>query len=184
MVGANYMAGTFAGVLPETSLQKWGISHQDILGGDVYRLITGTFLSHDFSMFLRQFCFAATVIGFYEWRQGTLRAFGMFVTIDILGSLIVLFAILGPLDGAPWGPFDGVKSLHDVGMSAGGFGLIGAIAASLSYKYLALFAILASIAVKVLFGFDVIADTAHIVTLLIGFAVQRYLFENVADAPG
>ncbi|MEP2031242.1 MAG: hypothetical protein ABJI96_21290 [Paracoccaceae bacterium] len=182
MIVANYAAGTFAGVLPATSLQKWGISHQDILGGGIYRLIAGTFLSHDFSMFLRQFWFAASVIGFYEWGQGTLRASGMFVVIDILGTLVVLFAVLGPLDGAPWGAFHGVRSLHDVGMSAGGFGLIGAIAATLRYKYVTLFAILASIAVKVMFDFDAIADTAHLVTLFIGFAAQIYLFENASNA--
>lgn len=176
MLGANYAAGTFAGDLPKLSLQNWGISHQNIVQGELFRLISGTFLSHNVAMFLRQICFAAAVIGFYEWRQGSFRTILMFVLIDIVGSLVVLFAVLGPLDGVPWADLEGVRSLHDVGMSAGGFGLIGAIAATIRHRKLALVAILASIAAKVFFQFDPIADTAHVVTLLMGFALQGLLF--------
>ena len=178
MLCANYAAGTFAGDLPDLSLRQWGISHQSIVEGEIYRLITGTFLSHNTAMLMRQICFAAAVIGFYEWGQGTLRTVTMLVFIDIVGSLTVLFAVLGPLDGVQWAALDGVKSLHDVGMSAGGFGLIGAIVATFRHKTLVLLAVLASIAVKVLFQFDAIADTAHVVTLLMGFALQHLLIEK------
>lgn len=184
MIATNFAAGTLGGDLPDQSLRHWGISHNDIVLGEVYRLITGTFLSHDVAMFMRQVCFAAAVIGYYEWTQGTLRALGMFVLIDIVGSLIVLFAVLAPLSGAPWAGLDGITSVHDVGMSAGGFGLIGAIVATSKYRSVLMLAVLASIAVKVMFQFDAIADTAHVVTLLIGFALQWVWFERRPDHAG
>ncbi len=182
MIAANFAAGTLAGELPDHALQRWGISHEDIVAGEVYRLFTGTFLSHDLAMFLRQICFAAGVIGFYEWTQGTARAIGLFIFIDIIGSLIVLFAVLAPLSDAPWATLAGITSVHDVGMSAGGFGLIGAIVAASKHKAIFMFAILASIAVKVFIQFDPIADTAHAVTLLLGFVLQRVLFEGRSAA--
>ncbi|MGJ8583385.1 MAG: rhomboid-like protein [Marinosulfonomonas sp.] len=178
MIVANSLAGTLSGQLPEASLRQWGISHQDILEGDLYRLITGTFLQHDFAMFLRQICFAGAVIGFYEWKQGTLRAVGMFFAIDVLGTLLVLFMILPPLSHQNWGDFADVKALHDVGMSAGGFGLIGAAIATFRYKSAFLCAVLVSIAIKIGVQFDPIADTAHFTTLLIGFALQMLLFNQ------
>jgi hypothetical protein len=110
MVAANFAAGTFTGDLPDPSLRQWGISHKNIVKGKLYRLITGTFLSHNVAMFMRQICFAAAVIGYYEWGQGTFRAVSMFIFIDIFGSLIVLFAVLSPLDGASWAGFNGVTS--------------------------------------------------------------------------
>ena len=93
------------------------------MDGELYRLMAATFLSHDFAMFLRQVVFAALVIGFYEFKQGTLRAITMFVVIDIVGTLVVLFLVVGPMTRLD----TEVAILHDVGMSAGGFGLIGAI---------------------------------------------------------
>jgi hypothetical protein len=127
MITANWLAGTFTGLLPPQALMQWGISHQSILNGEIFRLVTGTFLSHDFAMFLRQFCFAALVIGAFEWGDGTRRAITVFFTIDIVGTLLVLFVVLPFFADMP--DFDGRAALtmHDVGMSAGGFGLIGAL---------------------------------------------------------
>lgn len=178
MVAANFLAGTFDGALPDQALQKWGIGHDSVAQGDFYRLITGVFLSHDLGMLARQFCFVALVIGFYEWTQGTWRAACMFVSIDVLGTLIVLFVILLPLNDGPVDALNGIISVHDVGMSAGGFGLIGAIIAMWRGRIWLLFAVLASIAIKVWVQFDPIADIAHSVTVLMGFGAQYFLFER------
>jgi hypothetical protein len=175
MVTANWLAGTFTGLLPPQALTQWGISHQSILNGEIFRLVTGTFLSHDFAMFLRQICFAALVIGAFEWADGTRRAIAVFFTIDIVGTLLVLFAFLPFLADMPDFGGSAALTMHDVGMSAGGFGLIGALVAKQPKAWLFLTLTLAAIAAKIGFGFEVIADTAHILCLLLGFGLQSLL---------
>jgi hypothetical protein len=70
-----------------------------------------------------------------------------------------------------------MRPLHslDVGMSAGGFGLIGAIVAGLPQATALLVVAIMAIGVKTRMKFEVIADTAHMVCLLLGFVVQAML---------
>lgn len=173
MFFANWAAGTFGGVLPADALANWGISHLSVRQGEAFRLLTGTYLSHDLGMLIRQFVFAATIIGAYEWLEGTWRAITMYVVIDVIGTLIVLFVIL-PLLVGPIGLL-GPETLkaHDVGMSAGGFGLIGALLARGPRGILGLLAVSVAIAIKTWVSFDPIADTAHLLCLLIGFGLQQ-----------
>ena len=178
MVIANWLAGTLVGILPPQALTAWGISHQSILNGEVFRLLTGTFLSHDVGMFLRQVCFAIAVIGAYEWLEGTWRAVAAFFLIDIAGSLIVLFGGLPLLAGLPDLGGAAVLLTHDVGMSAGGFGLIGALIAKHRHGWVLLGLTMAAIAFKVWINFEVIADTAHALCLVLGFALQAVLIQQ------
>ncbi|MEM8630032.1 MAG: hypothetical protein AAGF74_02230 [Pseudomonadota bacterium] len=172
MVLANAAAGTLGGVLPDGALSDWGISHQSVREGEVHRLFTGTFLSHDLGMFLRQLVFAAAVIGLYEWTEGTRRAVIMFLAIDLAGTLLVLFGVL-PALVAMHPEMDGTAlSVLDVGMSAGGFGLIGALAAQRPRRWFYLVIICLAIGIKVWISFDAIADSAHLLCLFLGFAAQ------------
>jgi hypothetical protein len=117
MVGANWAAGTLSGRLPFRALTEWGMSHQRLVRGETFRLLTGTFLSHDRGMFLRQIVFAAGVIGVYEWQSGSLQAVLMFVTTNLAGTLIVLLGVLPVL--ATYFPDATPRPLFslDVGMS-------------------------------------------------------------------
>ena len=152
--------------------RSWGISHRALLDGEIFRLLTGTFLSHDFGMLLRQVCFALAVIGAYEWLEGKRRAMAAFVSIDILGSLLVLFVILPILTG-PASIVDATDLfVHDVGMSAGGFGLLGALVARQRAKVALLALLLVAIGAKAAVRFEPIADIAHFICLPLGFAVQ------------
>jgi hypothetical protein len=175
MMAANWAAGTLSGRLPLRMLRDWGISHHGLVQGEVFRLVTGVFLSHDLPMFLRQIAFAACVIGYCEWHTGTAQTALLFAAIDVAGSLIVVFAIL-PLVAVhfPDSGLDALRSL-DVGMSAGGFGLIGAILVLLPGPWGWLLAALCAIAVKAWLNFELIADTAHVVCMILGFAVQMTL---------
>lgn len=175
MVIANWFAGTLDGALPPESLMNWGISHQTVVSGNLVRLFTGTFLSHDLGMFFRQLVFAATVIGYFEWRTSTLRTAVTFFAIDIIGSVIVLFVVVPLVAAIPEIGYPDARATLDVGMSAGGFGLIGAILASWPQKWLLLGAVVTAIVVKVWYDLDVIADSAHLICLLIGFAAQQVL---------
>jgi hypothetical protein len=166
MVVANYAAGTLTGSLPMEALRNWGVSHSSIAKGQMFRLLSGTFLSHDLAMFLRQFAFAALVIGYYEWTQGTWRAVAMFFVLDSLATLVALFCVLRLI--AP----PRVSQEHDVGMSAGGFGLIGAILVLWPGRYWLLLIVMAAIVVKYRWRPEPIADGVHLVALLCGFALQ------------
>ncbi len=50
MLIANFLAGSLAQDLPDGILADWGIGHDSVLSGEVFRLITGIFLSHDADM--------------------------------------------------------------------------------------------------------------------------------------
>jgi hypothetical protein len=175
MVLANWLVGTLTGALPSGALADWGISHHSVREGELFRLVTGTFLSHDLSMFMRQIVFAAVIVGAYEWLEGTWRALAMFVVVDILGTLLVLFVILPWLSGSPVNLGAEIFAAHDVGMSAGGFGLVGALIARHRYGWIVLLATIVAILIKVWVAFDPIADTAHLLCLMIGFGLQMLL---------
>jgi hypothetical protein len=175
MIGANGLAGTLSGMLPPQALAAWGISHRALLDGEVFRLVTGTFLSHDLGMFLRQLGFAFAVIGAYEWLEGTWRAMAVFFSIDSLGSLLVLFVVLPILSGPASILSETELFVHDVGMSAGGFGLIGALVARHRANALLLALLLAGIGLKAAIAFEPIADTAHGLCLILGFGLQSIL---------
>jgi hypothetical protein len=118
------------------------------------------------------------VIGYYEWCHGTEQAFVMFTGINVLGLVVVMFGVLPML--AILMPKRTTRPLHslDVGMSAGGFGLIGAILVAFPYAPALLLAAVLAIGVKILRKFEVIADTAHLVCLLLGFAAQMMLMPS------
>lgn len=170
MTLANWAAGTLEGALTPAALTQWGISHRAVLDGDVARLVTGTFLSHDSAMFVRQFIFAAAVIGYFEWHTSTSRAAVTFFSIDTIGTLIVLFGVVPLVASLPDLGHPAARSMLDVGMSAGGFGVIGATLGGWPHRWLLLAGVVAAIGVKVWISFHVIADSAHLICLLLGFA--------------
>lgn len=173
MTLANGLAGTLDGALAPAALVEWGISHRTVIDGDVARLVTGTFLSHDLDMFLRQFVFAAVVIGYFEWHRTTLHAVLTFFSIDTIGTLIVLFGVIPLMAAIPDMGHPMAWQTLDVGMSAGGFGVIGAILAGWPRKWLLLGGVLVAIGLKVWLDFEVIADSAHAICLVLGFSLER-----------
>lgn len=169
MLGANLLAGSLGQDLPGRILADWGIGYDSVMSGEAFRLITGTFLSHDPGMALRQFLFAATVIGYVEWNQGSLRAATLFFGLDIAATLLLLACI-----GSGAGVID-LTSTNDVGMSIGGFGLIGAIMARWPRGWLWFAATLLAIAVKFATAPDILADCGHSLALFLGFALQSVI---------
>ena len=169
MIIANLFGGSLKDDLPGHVLAAWGIGHRSLLSGELFRLITGTFLSHDPGMFVRQLVFAALVIGHTEWMRGTRRATALFFGLDVTGTLILL-ALVG------WGAgVADLTSMNDVGMSIGGFGLIGVTVAGRRHKWLLLSATALAIGAKYAVVPDPLADGGHVVALLLGFAAGRVL---------
>jgi len=173
MLTANWAAGGVWRDLPDAALARWGISHNDLIKGEIYRLVTANFLSKHPRMLLDQIAFTLCVIGWFEWHHGSLRAFGMFFVTNTMGFMLTLFWLVGMLKIYP--AWTGLDSLRDIGMSAGGFGVLGAILADLPRKWLLLWGALVLLGAKFFILPDPIADIAHPVTLVTGFVLERYL---------
>ncbi|WP_138934319.1 hypothetical protein [Roseovarius arcticus] len=169
MLIANLLAGSLWHDLPGEVLANWGIGHDTVFSGEVFRVFTGIFLSHDADMLARQLAFAAAVIGYAEWTYGTGTTALLFFGLDFAGSLMLL-ACVGWAEG-----WVDLTAMNDVGMSIGGFGLIGVAIADFQRKWLLFFAILLAIAVKYGLGPDALADGGHVLALLLGFGVNRIL---------
>jgi len=173
MVVVNMRLGVFGGDLTSTQLTAFGVSLASLKQGEWFRLISGSFISHDVDMFVRQFLFAAIAIGWYEWHQGTTRAVLMFFFLDILGTLTLMFGIILTLELLELDGFSGLSATFDVGMSAGGFGLIGASIFHLQRARWILTLGMIALVVKSLLFPEIIADIAHLLMLPAGFLVER-----------
>lgn len=168
MLAANLLAVGLGQNLPHTMLRDWGIGHNSLLSGEVFRLLTGTFLSHDAGMLLRQFVFAAVVIGYTEWMRGSIQTALLFFGLDIVGTLLLL-ACVGLAQGT--GLID-ITAMNDVGMSIGGFGLIGLAITRWRKKWLLLIVILVAITAKLLIAPHLLADGGHALAVVLGVVVK------------
>ncbi|WP_181954493.1 hypothetical protein [Pararhodobacter zhoushanensis] len=178
MLVANALAGTFAGRIDPEVLAARGIGVAALGDGDLTRFLTATFLSHDLPMLLRQLPFAALVIGAAEWRWGSARTAGLFFGIDLAATLILLAVVaLVPALGA-------LEGVTDVGMSLGGFGLIGVWIATRRRAGIMLAAILAAIVVKFSLAPEALADAGHVFALVIGFGIGLYGAQALGPAAG
>lgn len=169
MLIANLLAGSLAGTLHARWLSALGVSYDALRSGETFRLVTGTFLSHDAGMFVRQFIFAGLVIGYTEIVRGTVLAASLFFVLDIFGTL-VLMAVIG------WGrPMVDLTAIGDVGMSIGGFGLIDVAVAGWRGRWILLITILLAITLKFYVAPDAVADVGHGLALILGFALGTVL---------
>ena len=178
MVVANAASGTVSGRLDPEVLGARGIGLDAIRDGDPTRFVTAIFLSHDLPMLLRQLPFAALVIGRAEWLWGSTRAAGLFFGIDLAAGGILLAAIALIPALAP------LAATTDVGMSLGGFGLIGVLVARGRRGWAALVAILALVAGKSALAPEPLADAGHAIALVLGFGVGVVLGSLGRPAPG
>lgn len=169
MLAANLLAAGLGQDLPSEMLRDWGIGHNSLMSGEIFRLITGTFLSHDAGMLVRQFIFTAVVIGYTEWLRGTTQTAVLFFGLDIVGTLLLLVCV-GAAQGA--GLID-ITAMNDVGMSIGGFGLIGVALSTWRYKWLLVIVIFLAIAIKLVIAPHLLADAGHVLALFLGFILGQ-----------
>ncbi|WOI56686.1 hypothetical protein [Palleronia sp. LCG004] len=177
MLAANAVAGTFSGHIDGTVLTARGIGVDAIRDGDVSRFVTAIFLSHDPAMLLRQLLFAASAIGITEWLWGSPRAAGLFFGIDLTATLVLLAAVaLIPGLAA-------LSKITDVGMSMGGFGLIGVLIAAHGKRAYELIAILGMVAGKYALAPERLADAGHVIALIIGFSIGLSVVRPATSDP-
>ena len=165
MLVANGLAGTFSGQIDPVVLDARGIGVDVAQDGNIFRLVTATFLSHDLPMLLRQIVFAGAVIGAAEWLWGSWRTAGLFFGIDFAATAILL-AVIALVPG-----LSALTGVTDVGMSLGGFGLIGSLVTTRQNGGRWLILILCLMAAKYAVVPDPVADGGHVVALMIGFVV-------------
>lgn len=182
MIAANWAARGVWRDLPDMALARWGISHDDLARGEIWRLITANFLSKHPRMLVDQITFSLCIIGWFEWHHGSLRAFAMFFVTNTAGFLLTLFWVVGVLKTYP--AWAGLDTMRDIGMSAGGFGVVGAILADLPRKWLFLGGALVLLGAKFFLLPDPIADIAHPITLVLGFALELWLLLAATHRPG
>lgn len=165
MLIANAAAGTLDGELPDEMLEIWGIGLESVWSGDLARLLTGTFLSHDVDMFIRQVVFALIALGYTERARGSWGAAIAFFTLDVLSTIILLSTV--------WifTSLSDVAALNDVGMSMGGFGLVGLAIAGMRHRWVLCVTVLLAIAAKIFVDFEKLTDVGHIIALSLGFLV-------------
>ena len=175
MLVANAAAGTFSGQIDPHVLAARGIGVNTMKDGNLMRFLTAIFLSHDLPMLLRQLAFAASVIGATELLWGTRCAFGLFFGIDVTATIILLamVALLPDLTG--------LAATTDVGMSMGGFGLIGVLIAAHRKALIWFVALLGLIAAKFAAASEPLADGGHVIALIIGFGLGWYLHRRPGD---
>ena len=172
MLAVNLYLGVPGGKLSKSDLAELGVSLTSLAQGEWLRLFTGSFISHDADMLVRQLLLAAFAIGWFEWRYGPLRAAAMFFFLDVLGTLLLMFGVVMLIEFLEVNGLSGLPDTYDVGMSAGGFGLIGASLYHLNWRGWAMAAGLSALAVKALLFPEPIADLAHLMMLPTGFLVE------------
>lgn len=126
LIAANLAAIAFLPGGQADAVQRFGISLEALLHGEVWRLITASLLTHDMGMFIRQVIFAALVIGTYEWQNGSRRAATVFWATDIVGTALLFLLVVAPYDLMLADPSAAMGHIYDVGISGGAFGLLGA----------------------------------------------------------
>lgn len=169
MIVANALAGTTSGALSDEILQAWGVGQRAVWSGDLTRLLSGTFLSHDPDMLIRQILFAAVAIGYTEWRWGSLRALALFLALDI-GATLALLSLVAALPA-----LDTLGGLNDVGMSMGGFGLIGLAIAGWRWRWILVALVLLGVGAKIALDFEPLTDSGHIFALCFGYGLGLIL---------
>lgn len=172
MMAANLYLGVLHGELSKSDLAEFGVSLTSLAQGEWLRLFTGSFISHDADMLARQLLLAAFSIGWFEWRCGPLRAAVMFFLLDFLGTLFLMFGVVMLIELLHVSGFSGLSGTYDVGMSAGGFGLVGASLYYLSWRKWAMTAGVMALVVKAALFPEPIADLAHLMMLPTGFITE------------
>lgn len=159
---ANAWAGSAQGPLPPPVLLRGGVSVEAVLGrGELWRLLSATFLAHGPGMLARQLAFAGLVVGAHEALLGPGLTAAAFAALDAGAALAVL------VPGT-----EGLAALHGVGMPAGGFGLLGSLAAGARWRRAILLGAFLALLAKVALAFEPVADGVHVLAFLAGYGLR------------
>ncbi len=158
----------WSAVAPDV-LARWGFSPHDLTHGRWFTLITSVFLTRNPLMFWGILLFTLGAVGVLEWQVGPRRALTVYWQTELIGTLgtAVLLQAIVP---ASWAPLaSSLARTHEVGMSAGGFGCLGAVVARLPRRRAAaLWGVMTYLVVRLVFFTQLSGDTVHLMTFPLG----------------
>lgn len=182
---ANLLIGSPWRMVPETWLNRWGFSLDNLTHHRWFTLFTSVWFAHGPNMFLRLVVLVLVTLGSCEYALGTRRTIALYFLLDAAGTVV------GTLLAAA-----GLALLHSpeqseflvtgaVGMSAGGFGCLGAAFSQLRPRLRwSLFALgMAVQLVRLIFFTELSSDTIHLLTFPAGFLVGLSLTRGRARPP-
>ncbi len=153
----------------------WGFALHDLWTGRFWSIVTAAFFMHRPYLFPVTAVFVLASAGVHEWRSGTRRALGVFWVGDIASTLLLALLLVLPLHMS--GTDIGATLAHadDVGMSGGGFACLGAWMIGLRgrWRWAAIGAVVAFLAVDLFSPSDMEADLLHMVAFPLGMALDR-----------
>lgn len=176
------LAQGLPGSLPADWSSNYGFAPRHIVSGDLLRLITSVFLTHDGLHFGFAIAMILLIVVWSERTLGSLNTFCLFS----LSHLTSMFAFAIGVGALQWTYLSQTVStlydFHDVGPSAGYYGCLGAllVTSKLTYRQSITVGVLAVLMLRIAISarsmpesHDVLsADIVHLFAMLAGMAIQ------------
>jgi len=131
LYGLTHLTNTFSKRLSGKWLKRFGMAPRDIWYWRVEKIIACALVTHGRKAFWRAVVMVAVVVGVTEWYWGSLTAVAVFWTAHIVTLLIISVLVLLPLHRMKFSFSRSLLIARDVGPSAGYFGCLGFLTASL-----------------------------------------------------
>jgi len=177
---AAIATGTWVHPSDPATLARWGYGLHDFRDGTWYSLLTSVFLTNRPFMFWGILVFVFLSVGGYECRAGWQRAVLVFVLCDLVSKLAITIMVVLPLDATGLAVGQALAMSDDVGMSAGGFGCLGAFFEMLPGRMRRnlLIGTAVYLLLRIVLVTELFADLLHIVALPLGYGIGRRLRRN------
>jgi hypothetical protein len=165
--------GALAGGLSLEKQQRWGFGLHSLWEGRWHTLISEPFFVRDVRQLLGIVLLVAYSVGMYEWVAGTRQALLLYWATNVAGLALAAVVVVWPLYlmGLPMART--VAFFSDVGPSAGGLACIAGWVRNLPLRHRRWLvpAILMYLIAKLLFFPELFADSAHLMTFPLGYAL-------------
>lgn len=155
-------------------IQHWGFALDDLREGRWFTLLTGVLITRGPLMFWGIVVFAFASVGGLEWQIGPRRAVVRYWQTELVGSIggpLVLQVALASTHSPLAASF---PHIAEVGMSAGGFGCLGAALACLTARtrQVGFWGVTVYLVVRLVFFTELASDTVHLITFPLGYWLE------------
>ena len=183
MLIVGLLLGSYHVDLSDGPYTRWGIGYPNLVAGKWYTFVTSVFVTRRPFMLYGLMTYVAVVVGYYEWRTGSLSAILVFWFTNFAADLLALgTALLLTSIGNATG--EALLLTNDAGASGGTTGVAGALVHQLPkpYRMWILGGMLLFILVKPFFFLDPASDIAHFFAFFLGYGFDYWLGKYRNDA--